>query len=53
MEPVIEALTREVDRTHLRENLKLTPEQRVCELMSLLEAAEEFRRAGRAIVGNH
>ena len=49
METVIEALAADVDRTLLRENLRLTPEQRVRELMGLLEAAEEFRRAGRAI----
>ena len=49
MEPLIEIWKREVDRTLLRANLKLTPDQRVQELMSLLEAAEEFQRAGRAL----
>jgi len=48
-DPVIEAYKRGVDRTLLRENLRLTPEQRVMELMSLLRAAEAFRRAGRAL----
>ena len=47
MDDLIELLQREVDRTPLRENLKLTPEQRALELMALLEAAEEFQRAGR------
>lgn len=46
MDGVIEAFKRDVDRTLLRENLKLTPEERVRELMALLAAAEEFRRAG-------
>jgi hypothetical protein len=47
MDPVIEAFKKDVDRSLLRENLRLTPEQRVLELMSLLQAAEEFARAGR------
>ena len=46
MDSVIEALKRDVDRTLLRENLRLTPEERVLELMALLRAAEEFRQAG-------
>jgi hypothetical protein len=49
MDPLLELCKQEVDRTLLRENLKLTPEQRALELMSLLAAAEEFQRAGRAI----
>ena len=51
MDPVIEAFKRDVDRTILRENLKLTPEQRVLELMETLRAAEEFERAGRRLRG--
>jgi len=46
VDPVVEAFKRDVDRTLLRENLKLTPEERVLELMALLRAAEEFQRAG-------
>ena len=49
MEEIIELYKREVDRTLLRENLKLTPDQRVRELVALLAAAEEFARAGRAL----
>ena len=49
MDTVIEAYKRDVDRTLLRENLKLSPEERVHELMELLKAAEEFQRAGRAL----
>ena len=51
MDPLIEAFKRDVDRTILRENLKLTPEQRVRELMQLLRATEEFERAGRRLRG--
>ena len=49
MDAVIEAFKRHVDRTILRENLRLTPEQRVLGLMELLRAAEEFERAGRRL----
>ncbi len=48
-DPVIEAYKKDVDRTLLRENLKLTAEERVQALVQLLRAAEEFRRAGRAL----
>ena len=51
MDPLIEALKRDVDRTLLRENLRRTPEERVLELMELLRAAEEFARAGRRLRG--
>ena len=51
MDAVIEAYKREVDRTLLRENLRLSPEERVRELMELLTAVEEFQRAGRALRG--
>lgn len=46
---MIEAYKKDVDRTLLRENLKLTSEQRVLQLMALLKAADELRRAGRAL----
>lgn len=48
-DPVIEAYRKDVDRTLLRENLKLTVQQRVDKLLALIEAAEEFRRAGRKL----
>ena len=47
-DPVIEAYKKDVDRTLLRENLKLTVEQRFLKLMDLQRFAEELRRAGRA-----
>ncbi len=46
-DPVIEAYKRDVDRSLLRENLKLTVEERFEELRRLQEFAAELRRAGR------
>jgi len=47
-DPVIEAYKKDLDVTLLRENLKLTVEQRFLKLMDLQRFAEELRRAGRA-----
>jgi hypothetical protein len=41
--PVIEAYKRDVDRTLLRENLKLTSAQRVDKMIAALEFAEAVR----------
>jgi hypothetical protein len=46
VDPVVEAYKRDVDRTLLRDALKLTPEERLVELQRLVEFAEELRRAG-------
>jgi hypothetical protein len=46
-DPVIDAYLKHVDRTLIRENLKLTPEQRLRKLMALQRFAEELKRAGR------
>ena len=46
-DPVIEAYQRDVDRTLLRENLKLTVEERFLKLMELQRFAAELRRAGQ------
>lgn len=46
-DPVIEAYKKDIDRTLIRENLRLTVEQRFEKLMRLLQFAEELRRAGR------
>lgn len=46
-DPVIEAYKRHIDRTLLRENLKLTVEDRFRKLMELQRFAAELRRAGR------
>jgi hypothetical protein len=43
--PVIDAYKKDVDRTLLRENLKLTVDQRVEKMMSALRFAEAVRRS--------
>jgi len=45
VDPVVEAYKRDVDRTLIRENLKLTPEQRLIKAMELQRFAEELRAA--------
>ena len=45
--PVIEAYKRDVDRTLLRENLKLTPHQRIQKMISVLRFAEAVRHSRR------
>lgn len=47
VDPVIEAYKKDIDRTLLRENLKLTPEQRLQKLFRLQRFAQELREAGR------
>lgn len=46
-DPVIEAYKAGVDRTLLRENLKLTVEERLRQLMELQRFSEELQKAGR------
>jgi hypothetical protein len=41
--PVIEAYKKDVDRTLIRENLKLTTEERVRKMISVLRFAESVR----------
>jgi hypothetical protein len=43
--PVIEAYKKDVDRTLLRENLKLTVEQRVQKMIAALRLVEEIQRS--------
>ena len=45
-DPVIEAYKKDVDRTLIRENLKLTVEQRFEQLMDLQRFAAELHEAG-------
>ncbi|MBI1784469.1 hypothetical protein HYR69_04935 [Candidatus Sumerlaeota bacterium] len=47
LDPVIEVYKKDIDRTLLRENLKLTPEQRFLNLIALSEFAAEVREAGK------
>jgi hypothetical protein len=52
MDPVIEAYKRDVDRTLLRKNLRLSVEERFLQLMELQRFAHELRRAG-AVARRH
>jgi len=47
--PEIEALMRDVDRTLLRTNLKLSFEQRAHKHLRVLQMVEELRRAGKKL----
>ena len=46
-DPVIEAFKKDIDRTLLRENLKLTPEQRLLKLQDFVKFTAALRQAGR------
>jgi hypothetical protein len=46
-DPVIDRYLRDVDRTLLRRNLKLSPQERLEQLQELARFADELRRAGR------
>jgi hypothetical protein len=47
-DPVVEAYRKDIDLTLIRENLKLTVEQRFRKAMALARFADELRQAGRA-----
>ena len=47
--PVIEAYKKDVDRTLLRENLKLTPDQRLEKLQAFVRFTAALRQAGRRV----
>jgi hypothetical protein len=46
LDPVIQAYKRDIDRTLLRENLKLTPAQRLEKLVRFASFASSLRQAG-------
>jgi hypothetical protein len=46
-DPLIEAFKKDIDRTLLRENLKLTPEQRLLKLQDFVKFTAALRQAGR------
>ena len=46
-DPVIEAYRSGIDRTLIRQNLRLTVDERFEQLMSLQKLAEELRAAGK------
>ncbi len=47
LDPVIEEYKKHIDVTLIRENLRLTVDQRFQQLMKLQQFAEDLRRAGR------
>lgn len=49
LDPVIEIYKKDVDQTLLDENLKLTVEERIINLMRLQRFAEELQKAGREL----
>ena len=51
LDPVIEAYKKDVDVTLIRENLRLTVDQRFQQLMKLQQFAADLRRAGRKARG--
>jgi hypothetical protein len=46
-DPVIEHYKKDVDRSLLREQLKLTPQQRLEKVVAFMRALDELRRAPR------
>ena len=49
VDPVIERYMRDVDRSLLRRNLALTPQERLDQLQKLAAFADELRRAGKSL----
>jgi len=47
IDEIIDLYKKDVDRTLLREALKLTPEQRIHKLSELVRLAEELRASGK------
>jgi hypothetical protein len=46
-DPVVEYYKKDVDRTLLREHLKLTPQQRLEKLMAFMRSLDQLRTAAR------
>ena len=49
IDDIIDLYKKDVDRTLIRENLKLTPEERLEKAQQMAQMAEELREAGRRI----
>lgn len=49
VDPVIEVYKKDVDRALLRENLKLTVQQRFEKFIAFMEFAAEMRKAGTSL----
>jgi hypothetical protein len=52
VDPVTEVYKKDVDRTMIRENLKLTVEERIRKLESMMRFVDEARRAMKAAKGS-
>jgi hypothetical protein len=48
-DPVVEAYKKDIDRTLIRANLKLTVEERFRNAMAVARFADELRRAGKKL----
>jgi hypothetical protein len=49
IDDIIDLYKKDVDRTLIRENLKLTPEERLRKAQQIARMAEELREAGHRI----
>ena len=49
LDPVVASYLKVVDRTLLRENLRLSPEERIREMQSLLRVLAELRESSRRL----
>ena len=50
LDPVIEAYKKDIDLTLIRQNLRLTVDQRFKQLMKLQRFAEELQQAGQKAI---
>ena len=48
IDDIIDLYKKDVDRTLIREALKLTPEQRILRMIKFMEDLEELRRAAQS-----
>lgn len=51
LDPLVEALVRDVDMTLIRRNLLLTPQERLDQLVAMQQFAAELAEAGRRARG--
>jgi len=52
VQAIIELYKKDIDRSLIRENLKLTPEERLHKLQDFVNFALELRKAGKKITEN-
>lgn len=53
LDAIIELYKKDIDRSLLRENLKLAVHQRLDKFMRMMELHDELRRAGRRLRGQN